>query len=310
MIITVSAPAKVHLMGEHSVVYGKPALVASLEKRLFVTIEDGEKLELISGQDTDYLNHIIDLFSKSFKKNVNKVKITVISQIPVGRHIGSSSALAVAATGALMRYFLKVWDPKRINEIAYQAEKKIHTNPSGADNTVCCFGGLVWYRKETEFLKSIWNLPVSSYKIPQFILIDTGKPKEGTGEMVKLVAKQFKQKPEYMEQIFNNQEKQTKRILISLKTGNLDDLKDAMLAGERNLEKMGVVSISSQKIIKEIEKTGGAAKICGGGGKKGPTGFLLAYHASQEKILNLAQKLDLTAFPIKLGEEGVKVVNG
>lgn len=306
MKITVSAPAKLILMGEHSVVYGKPALLASLEKRLFVTIENSEKLEIISSLNTDYLKHIIDLFTKTFKKDVHKVKITVTSQIPVGRHIGSSSALAVATIGALMRYFLKIWDLKTINEIAYKAEKKMHGNPSGADNTVCCFGGLLWYRKETEFLKSIWHLPISLYKIPQFVLIDTGKPKQGTGRMVELVAKRYRQKPQYMEQIFNNQEEKTKRILVSLKTGNFNELKDAIIAGERNLEKMGVVSKNSQKIIKEIEKLGGAAKICGGGGKTGPTGFLLSYHPDPEKLLKLAQTLKLPAFLTKLGSEGVR----
>ncbi|KKR34083.1 MAG: Mevalonate kinase, partial [Candidatus Gottesmanbacteria bacterium GW2011_GWC2_39_8] len=38
MKITISAPGKVHLLGEHTVVYGKPALIASLDKRLSVTI--------------------------------------------------------------------------------------------------------------------------------------------------------------------------------------------------------------------------------------------------------------------------------
>ena len=208
-----------------------------------------------------------------------------------------------------MRYFLKIWDVQKINELAYQSEKIIHGHPSGADNTTCCFGGLVWYRKETEFLKSIFQLPVSSYKIPQFILIDTGLPKEGTSQMIGLVKKNYDKNPRLLDQIFTDQENQTKNVLISFKTGNFTDLKTAIIKGERNLEKIGVVSPSSQKLIKEIENIGGAAKVCGGGGKIGPTGFLLACHQNPQKILHFAQNIQMPAFYAKIGSEGVRVEN-
>ncbi len=309
-MITVSSPAKVILMGEHSVVYGRPALLAAIDRRLFVTILKHQGLHIPQGESTLHIKNILSHFSDNLKKEINNLKITIRSDIPYGRHIGSSAALSVALFAALMRFYLKVWDPKRINELAYETEKIIHGNPSGADNTICCFGGLVWYRKETEFLKSIWSLPITSYKIPQFILIDTGKPLETTGEMVASVKKLYTQKPKYIENILNDQEKQTKRILIDLKEGNLLDLKKAIMIGERNLEKLGVVSSSTIEIIKKLEKIGATAKICGGGGKKGPTGFLLVYHENTNKLLEITKTLHLHAFPVKLGEEGVRVENG
>lgn len=41
--ITVSAPGKLHLLGEHSVVYGKPAILAAVNKRCTVTLRNGAK---------------------------------------------------------------------------------------------------------------------------------------------------------------------------------------------------------------------------------------------------------------------------
>src|SRR5947207_70509 len=48
--IKVSAPGKIHLLGEHSVVYGKPAILAAIDKRCFVelTPRKDKKIEIIS----------------------------------------------------------------------------------------------------------------------------------------------------------------------------------------------------------------------------------------------------------------------
>ena len=39
-MIKFSAPGKIHLLGEHAVVYGKPAILATLNLRIFVTVEN------------------------------------------------------------------------------------------------------------------------------------------------------------------------------------------------------------------------------------------------------------------------------
>jgi len=43
-MIKTSAPGKVYLIGEHSVVYGEPAIIASVNRRTFVTIEPSAKI--------------------------------------------------------------------------------------------------------------------------------------------------------------------------------------------------------------------------------------------------------------------------
>ena len=45
--ITVSAPGKLHVLGEHVVVYGKPAIIAAVDKRCVVTITEREDEKIV-----------------------------------------------------------------------------------------------------------------------------------------------------------------------------------------------------------------------------------------------------------------------
>ncbi len=214
-MITVSVPGKIHLMGEHAVVYGKPALLAAINLRLVVSVESSTKLEIISDEPTDYVRYAVEFLAKEYKLDgIPKVKITINSEIAAGYHLGSSAAVAVATVGALTYYFKKVWNPMAINQLAYEVEKKMHGNPSGGDNTAVTMGGFLWYRKELEFLKSMWELPLKT-RLTNFYLIDTGKPKETTGEMVAYVAKQ-----KNLQKYFDENEVQTKRVAVALKTND------------------------------------------------------------------------------------------
>ena len=76
MSLTVSAPGKIHLLGEHTVVYGKPALLASINKRLYVGIKSQEsriknnKEIIIKNTEKDSLvRQAISVFQKAFSIN-------------------------------------------------------------------------------------------------------------------------------------------------------------------------------------------------------------------------------------------------
>ena len=42
--IIISAPGKIHLSGEHAVVYGKPALLTAVSRRVFVTLQNQKSI--------------------------------------------------------------------------------------------------------------------------------------------------------------------------------------------------------------------------------------------------------------------------
>lgn len=319
---TVSAPGKIHLMGEHAVVWGKPALLTAVNLRLYASVEEnprqatGKKIEIHSSEPTEYVRHTVGIVRDHFRlKKIPPLKITITSQIPAGYHLGSSAAVAVATVGAVTFFLKKIWNPSLINQLAYEAEKKQHGNPSGGDNTAVTCGGFLWYRRELEFLKSIWQLPFKPHlSLNHFFLINTGRPKETTGEMVeavkfkvqssRLAGRQAKFK---MEKLFNQNETQVRRIAAALKQGDEAELIDAIRIGQRTLEGMGVVSRKVIPLIRQIEKRQGAAKILGGGGKQDGVGFLLCYHHEPKKIEAQALSYGYSLQQIRLGEEGVRL---
>lgn len=317
MLITVSTPGKIILSGEHTVVYGFPAILTAINRRLYVTVRSARKtgsqadnIKIINANVKD--NHLvrksIEIFRENFKiDKLPPLEIEISTDIPLNRGLGSSASLSAAVIGALMKGVLNIWNPAKINELSFLVEKSQHTNPSGADNTIVTFGGLIWYRKEFDFLKSIWSLPISQYKFPPFIFIDSGKPYETTGEMVEKLGNLYKKQKNKMDEIFYSQERETKKMLWALKQNNLPDLQAAIENSEKNLEKMEVVGPYAKNIIREIQKIGGVAKVSGGGGYKKGSGMLICYHPDPSKIYSLTKKLKLPSFPLLLGEEGIRI---
>lgn len=314
-MVTVSVPGKVHLMGEHAVVYGKPALLAAVNLRMRVRVElvtktkDKQRLKIISSEPVDYVQHAVRKVQEHLQlSTLPLMRITIDSNIPSGYHLGSSAAVAVGVVGALTFALKKVWNPQAINQLAFEIEKKQHGNPSGGDNTAVTMGGFVWYRKELDFLKSMWQLP---FKLPKalnhFYLIDTGRPKETTGEMVLYVRSRLTVHSSQTKKLFDINEEQVRKIAVAIHEENEKELINGMRLGERTLEGIGVVSKKVIPFIRDIELAGGAAKILGGGGIREGVGFLLVYHQDAVKLARIAQTYTFSIQPVEMGGEGVRL---
>src|SRR3989344_3382835 len=245
--ISCSAPAKIYLSGEHAVVYGKPAIVSSINLRLKFAVT-------ILGRSTQDGNNSKNILfiSQRVKEYLQKQKIRFVdkafsfeikSEIPIGRGLGSSAALCVAATAAFLEFYTgRQFEKEVINNIAYQAEKYFHINASGVDVTASCFGGLIFYRKEFEFLK---NISALNFKIPKkmeenLYLIDSGKPKETTGYMVhNVVGGKYNKSRRLVEEILNDIEKITKRMVVSIIKEDVDFFTKSLIDNQILLEMLG-----------------------------------------------------------------------
>lgn len=267
--IRISVPGKIILSGEHAVVYGYPALLSAVNKSLIIN----EKLE-------------------------------ITSDIPIGSGMGSSASYSVALTAMKMKLKTGRINKNKVYEEAYLLEKKFHGNSSGADPAICTYGGYLYFRKESEKIKTFSKIKPKR-NLPDTFLYNTGKPIETTGEMVEMVGKIYKENPQSMINIFTNIEKITRSFLKYLTGEENADIKELIKDNEKLLEELDVVSENTKLIIRRMEKIGGAAKVTGAGGKKEASGLLLIYHPDNDKLKNYIEKEKLNLMEIKLGEKGL-----
>jgi mevalonate kinase len=304
--IIASAPGKIILSGEHAVVYGYPALVAAIDKRISVDLSRNNEQTIVEPAGSKgFVKNALDVLHDKFNFPNQDLKIKLNTTIPIGRGMGSSAAFAVALSAALLLFKNKKADLELISDYAYELEKKYHGNPSGVDISISVNGGILWYRKESEEFKTFSKVIISN--LPTIYILDTGKPKESTKETVFHVSEMLKEKPQKILKIFNEMEKVTRAFLQYITGEKQLNFVELIKTNERFLEKLGVVSRSTINLIKQIEKIGGAAKISGGGGITAASGIILVYHPDQEKLISFMGKLNLKPEIVKLGGKGVKI---
>ena len=118
-----SAPAKTILFGEHSVVYGEPAIAGAVNKRAVVKIRPSKSdKSILKSYDLNFeaeldtenkkyvlkkgkpgiIRYILEALSKVH--NHSPIEILLSSNIPIGSGLGSSAAVTVATLAALYRY--------------------------------------------------------------------------------------------------------------------------------------------------------------------------------------------------------------
>ena len=156
------ASGKIILMGEHSVVYGEPAIAfpfsgtgiqATIRKnKLESWIESSFFHGPLSEAPTTMRNVTILLWYlvKHFKIP-EPFYLKIESSIPAERGMGSSAAVAVAITRAVFDWMEEPATQENVLYFVNQAEAVAHGNPSGIDATTISGTEPIRYQKEIGF---------------------------------------------------------------------------------------------------------------------------------------------------------------
>lgn len=280
---------KVILSGEHSVVYGHTAILASLNMGITCTVKEGV---LNQDQKRDqYLQHILEIFAKHTQFPLAKIKVSIQieSTLPQKSGLGSSAAFAAAVFSELSKFHNYSLNADRLYNLVLEAENFIHGRSSGADPSIVVYGGLIAFSQGK--LESILNKTLMN---EHFFLINSGEASESTGEMVKKVADQP-----------NNQA--TLQKIGSLSQKMLHDLRigifnpELLDENQNLLEQIGVVGQKAKEIIKQLQTKAAFCKITGAGGIKTGSGYILAWHKNPQEFKVNLEKMGLEFLQTQLG---------
>ncbi len=314
-IVTV-APGKVILFGEHFVVHGYPSLIASIDKFFKVIVNfspptadeitfesnlgfkatiQNSLLNFPLGQDDTYheiikklhsviqylVTHIgIDLKSKS------SMLIHLDSEIPLGGGLGSSSAFCVALTAALYHSIGNKANKDKICSESINAEKILNRDTSGADCSICTFGGLGRFDRLNGFKRV--SADFSDYRL---LIIDSGVAHD-TFSMIKKVSEIKNNRPYDFNNLCNKYSDIYDQVLSCLEHSEIGNIGELL---NRNHELLVNLSLSNpilDKIINICNSEGSlGTKITGAGG--GGSVLSLLHKDDLSVIKNILKRLNL-----------------
>ena len=305
-----SAPGKVILFGEHFVVYGIKAILCSINKRVTVTAEktNGKKISINSkiGKLVLEPNKIISeinsplkpfyyLANKAIENEDTGIHIEIDSEIPLGAGLGSSSACCVAGSAAIFKLFRDI-SKEEILEHAIEAEKTIFKNTSGADCTVCTYGGIMEYDKNNGF-KKIEDKPNF-----QLVIVNSNI-EHSTQSMVSKV-KEFENKnKEKFSNLSDLESQLVEDVLKLVKENKTKEIGEKMNKNQEYLEILGISNEELTKMIRIGQESSFGAKITGSGG--GGCIFALTNESDSQNILKKFKDNNYECFSTKIDFKGL-----
>ena len=313
MLITMKAiaPGKIILSGEHSVVYGKPALVTAVNRsaQAIITSENTgmvsfDLLDLKESQSftiralqelksriaknyhmflngklgiRDVLHKPIDLFEFAFITVLDGLHLKLGSGVNIRLHsnipIGCGMGSSAATILSVLRAAGHYFRVDFRPDWYYRYSLEAENLQHGHSSGVDPYISL--YGGCVRFQQG----QAEKLPLPQNImyLVNTGTPTTSTGECVATVSTQFGE----THSVWNDFETTTNKLENAFADNNTKAIRAGVRDNQRLLEYIGVVPERVQSFVRDIEQAGGAAKICGAGATEGDIGGMVIVFSDQ-----------------------------
>jgi len=303
-----SAPGKIILFGEHFVVHGTKAILAAIDKRVTVTstFTDNKTIKVNSQLGTievpisssheevkSEFRPFVYLANKiiNSEQNVNGLEVTIDSDIPIGVGLGSSSACCVAAAASISELFNEL-SSEEILKMSIEAEKTIFPDTSGADCTVCTYGGMIEYPSIEKIDNTFdLNLLIANSMIPH-----------NTKNSVEKVNKFKENDEERFSQLCDLETKLIDEVIIAMKNNDATTFGLKMSENQKYLEEIQISNDTLRDMISSLKEISLGTKITGAG--DGGCIITLVKDENMDKVTALLPK-DKEYFSAKIDTKGV-----
>jgi mevalonate kinase len=294
-----TAPGKVILLGEHAVVYGRTALAAAIDRHVTVHVgwTDNPAQSEVGGARREPLGDRNrnrcepEMHRQAFALRLSKHELagtssssdprlpdalaraaeivgvpleglvaSVFTDLPVAMGLGSSAALSVALVRALADFAQRPLDDAAVCAGAFEIEKIFHGFPSGIDNTVATYGGLIAFTRgaAARRLQVRCALP---------LVVALGRAPRRTQQTVTALRRKWEVEPAACEPLFDEIAALVDAAEPAIAAGDLPTLGAAMNANHAVLKRLGVSTDELEQMVSLARAHGAlAAKLTGGGG--------------------------------------------
>lgn len=271
-------------MGEHSVVYGQPAIALPLPDITFTaTIEERLAGQIIftptyqgpfSGLAEGYegIRQLVNRLLINFNAIKQPFTLRLRSDIPQERGMGSSAASATAIIRAFYDFFDTSLDAVTLQKWTAIEERITHGTPSGLDAATVSSNSPIWFIKHK--ITQSFSLNLKGV----IVLADTGI-KGQTGLAVSVVRSLLEENPVEAKQHIKKLGSLATQAQQALQTNNLKELGNLMNQAQLELTALEVSHPKLDILINAAKKAGAlGAKLTGGG----IGGTMLALAPNQE----------------------------
>lgn len=327
--VYVSAPGKVTLFGEHAVVYGQPAIVASIDKRVHVYAESrSDGIITIEARDLrvpgvivtyregevtveteyglvlpaiSYLNKAVEMTSK-YLGSRHGVKLVVRSEMPVGAGLGTSAAVAVATIAAYAYSGGYELSKDEIARLGWEVERAVQGVASPMDTSITTYGGFMRIKYtgekiEREELKVGGDLPIVLAYVERELK---------TRDMVLMVRERITKYPQLYGRIIELIGEVAKAAEKALVEHDLQELGQLMNLNHGLLDSLGVSTRKLNEVVYAARSSGAlGAKLTGAGG--GGCVVALGRPDRLDTVETIMRFLSEFTMRTTLGSEGIKV---
>ena len=304
---TASAPGKFVILGEHSVVYGKPAVVLAADRRITCGVRRGRR-NLLNGEPMEFSKQP---HFRYLTRNLRQaVEFVTRSDIPAGAGLGSSAALAASVALALESMAGNDPDERKLVDEAYGAELAAQGNGSPMDASACVHGGGIGVNIPGTEDRKLWRISrngrvwnVSDVDVPKmtFVIGNTGirAPTGPQVDKVRRYASRSNFATEMIEEIGNV----TLSGYEALRKGDVETLGRMMITDHKLLSILGVSCKELNKLVNAALPFSYGAKLTGSGGG----GCMVALTDDPHRVASVIEARGGTAYIMNAGSEGARL---
>ena len=261
---------KIILLGEHTVVYGAPALAAGIERGARASarrLEPGEASFLELAGRRILADSEGDDLAKAFAALLAEgtqappVAVEAASDLPPGGGLGSSAALAVAIARAIDGATgFASGEEARLLARASAWERVFHGNPSGIDTATAFHGAVLRFSRAG-------GVRLLKFPVDLWLCVGWSGESSSTRSMVEGVARMNARRPDVVERSISGSAALVENASLALEAGDLAALGKLMDLGQMILAGL-MVSTESIERMCALARGAGAlgAKLTGAGG--------------------------------------------